>query len=77
MWGYVLYKAVPAEGLVGPCRSGCSALPSLVKERRPQRHPGGRGGQHVGPSGPGGGVGGWSAGAAWRAVSEVNIMTGK
>lgn len=70
---YVLYKAVPAERLVGPCCSGCSALPSLVKERRPQGHPGRRGWQHVGPPGPGGGVGGWSPGC--RAVSEINNMS--
>lgn len=53
-------KAVPAEGLVGLCCLSRSALPALVKERRPQGHPGPRGWQHVGPSGPGSGVGAWS-----------------
>lgn len=51
-------KGVPAEGLVGLCCSGRSALSALVKERRPQGQPGPW--QHVGPSGPGGGVGAWS-----------------
>ena len=71
-------KAVPVWfGLVALCSSGHSAPPSLVKERRPQGHPGCRGWQHVGPSGPSSGVGAWSLWTVRRAVLEVNSTSKK
>lgn len=63
-------KAVPAEGPTSlRCRSCCPALPAFIEQRRHQGHSG-RAGQHVGPSGPGGGICGRSPWPLWRTADR-------
>lgn len=63
-------KAVPAEvgSAASGSHSGISAPSAFVKQRRNKGHSGGRGWQHVGPSGLGSDIGVWSIMLLWGTV---------